>query len=102
MKRAEHSVRFLPVAEEDLSNIVLYVAAEKPQAAVKLAGRFEAMFESLGRHSRMGRVPDDPHLHSLGYRFITLDNYLVFYVVEGRNVVIHRIIHGVRDYAVLL
>jgi plasmid stabilization system protein ParE len=102
VKNTDLTVRFLPVAEEDLAGIVTYVAADNPLAAVKLADRFEALFALIGRNPRMGRVPDDARLRGLGYRYVILDNHLVFCVVSSPDVLIHRIIHGAREFSGLL
>jgi plasmid stabilization system protein ParE len=29
-----------------------------------------------------------------GYRVLVVDSYLVFYIVRGRTVEVHRVIHG--------
>jgi len=50
----------------------------------------------------MGRVPDDARLVGLGYRYLVMDDFLAFYVVQTPDVVIHRILHGTRDYGKLL
>jgi plasmid stabilization system protein ParE len=50
----------------------------------------------------MGRVPDDPNLMQMGYRYLVVENYLVFYVVEARAVIIHRILHSARNYRDLI
>ncbi len=46
----------------------------------------------------MGRDPDDPNLMQMGYRYLVIENYLVFYVLEARVVIIHRILHSARNY----
>ena len=102
MKKPEHTVRFLPVAEEDLTDIVLYVAADNTPAAERLAQRFETLFDSLRSHPHMGRTPDDAELARLQYRYLVIDDYLIFYVVDATEIVIHRVVHGARDYRRLL
>jgi hypothetical protein len=36
------------------------------------------------------------------YRFLVVQNYLVFYTIEERVIWVHRIIHGARNYLSLL
>lgn len=98
MSTAKFVVRLLSVAEEDLSEAVTFVAADNPAAAMALADTIEKSLDDLASHPRMGRVPDDPSLMQMGYRYLVVENYLVFYVVEARVVIIHRIFRGARNY----
>jgi len=38
----------------------------------------------------------------MGYRFLVVQNYLIFYTIEDRTIWVHRILHGARDYLSLL
>jgi len=44
----------------------------------------------------------DPYLNQLGYHMIPIDNFLVFYIVTGNEVQIHRFLYGKRDYMEIL
>ena len=46
--------------------------------------------------------PRDLSLAAKGYRYLTVNNYLVFYIVSGDTVQIHRILYARRDYSRLL
>ncbi|HWN98143.1 MAG TPA: type II toxin-antitoxin system RelE/ParE family toxin [Blastocatellia bacterium] len=98
MKRPEYTVRLLRVAEDDFIEIVSYVSAESPEAAEALAEKIERNLGLLATNPSLGRVPEDDALINLGYRYLVVQNYLIFYVVENRTIFIHRIIHGARDY----
>jgi len=100
--RSPKRVRLLRTAEDDLNDIVMYVAADKPGAAAALADKLEAGLAVLSRHPFSGRVPRDGHLADLGYRYLILEGFLVFYTVEPDAVLVHRLLHGERDYARLL
>jgi toxin ParE1/3/4 len=93
----KYSVRLLSIVEEDLLDLVSYVASENVQAALALANRIEKDIGKLGTHPYLGRVPNDEKLAGLGYRFLVVENYLIFYAIKGRTVLVHRIIHGARD-----
>jgi len=92
------AVRLLSVAEEDLSEAITFISVDNPDAALALADKIEKGLDDLASHSRVGRVPDDPNLMQMGYRYLVVENYLVFYVVDARVVIIHRILHGARNY----
>jgi toxin ParE1/3/4 len=102
VSRTDYTVRLLSLAEADLAAIVTYIAADNPSAAEKFADAVEARLQPLEKHPRIGKLPADPELAQLGYRYLIVENYLVFYVVEGKTVMVHRIIHGARDYKELL
>ncbi|MEK6566563.1 MAG: type II toxin-antitoxin system RelE/ParE family toxin [Bacteroidota bacterium] len=98
MSRPDYAVRLLRLAEEDLNKIVSYVAADRPSAAEELADRIEKTLQLLSRNPGLGRVPTEQQLVRLGYRYLVIENYLVFYTLEGTTIYVHRILHGARDY----
>ena len=98
MSRPDYAVRLLRLAEEDLNEIVSYVAADRPSAAEELADRIEKTLQLLSRNPGLGRVPTEQQLVRLGYRYLVIENYLVFYTLEGTTIYVHRILHGARDY----
>lgn len=102
LTRSKYIVRLLPIAEEDLGEIIGYVAAERPSAAARLADRIDSSLARLSAFPKLGRIPKDSDLAELGYRHLILDDYLVFYKIEARTVLIYRILHGASDYHSLL
>lgn len=98
MSRPEFSIKLIRVAEDDLREIVLYVAADRASAAEELANKIEKSITLLSKHPHLGRVPKEAELARLGYRYLVIENYLVFYKIEGRTIYVHRILHGARDY----
>ncbi len=102
MSRASYEIRLLRVAEDDLTEIIMYIAADRPSAATKIAGRIEQKLMLLSNDPHLGIVPADDSLTLLGYRYLVVDNYLIFYVLEDQTIYIHRIVHGARDYTQLL
>jgi plasmid stabilization system protein ParE len=102
VSRTDYTVRLLSLAEADLAAIATYIAADNPAAAEKFADTVEEKLLPLEKHPRIGKIPADPELAQLGYRYLVVENYLVFYVIEGKTVWVHRIIHGARDYKNLL
>lgn len=98
MKQSKHSIKLLKLAEDDLTEIVNYIADDNISAAEKLASRIEKSLQSLSRHPYIGKIPSDEELSRFGYRFLIVDNYLIFYTIESPTIYVHRIIHGARDY----
>ena len=97
-----YQLRLLPVAEEDLDEIVGYVALDDVEAALKLADRIEASLERLSGFPKLGRVPRDSDLREAGYRYVIIGEWLAFYTIEKRTIFVHRILRGRRDYKELL
>jgi toxin ParE1/3/4 len=102
MSSTKYEIRLLRLAEEDLTEIILYVAADRPNAALSLTNIFDKKLKSLADNPRLGSVPHEDSLRELDYRYLVVDNYLIFYTLEGKIVYIHRIVHGARNYTNLL
>ena len=97
-------VRFSPQVIADLKEIKRYISEDlfNPQAATDLVA---LVFEKLGTLASMPQTgarlrTDIPVLK--GYRFIQCKNYLVFYRMEGKEIVVIRILYARRDYLGLL
>jgi plasmid stabilization system protein ParE len=98
MSRRKYNVRLLRAAEDDFTDIVTYIAAERPSAAEALAAKIEKNLQLLSQNPHMGRVPKEEELGRLHYRYLVVENYLIFYAIEGQTIFVHRILHGARDY----
>ncbi len=97
-----YKVKFLPTAEDDLTEIIDYIKGDRPSAAVSLLERFQKNFDSLKENPLIGKVVKEERLSFSGYRYLIIGSYLVFYIVEESVVEIHRIIHSARDYVRIL
>jgi plasmid stabilization system protein ParE len=102
MSRPKYDVRLLRIAEDDFSDIVAYIAADRPSAAETLATKIEKNLNLLSKNPYLGRIPEEDELARLHYRYLVVDNYLIFYTIEGHTIYVHRIIHGARDYLRLI
>jgi toxin ParE1/3/4 len=98
MSRNKYTVRFLRIAEDDFAEIITYISADCPAAAEVLATKIEKNLQLLSQNPHLGRVPKEDELAQLHYRYLVVENYLIFYTVEGQSIYIHRILHGARDY----
>ena len=98
MNQPDYTIRLLRVAEEDLTEIVTYIAADRPSAAEKLTTKIEKALQLLSRNPRAGRIAREEELRRLGYRYLVVEKYLIFYTIEEPTIYVHRILHGARDY----
>ncbi|MFZ2322554.1 MAG: type II toxin-antitoxin system RelE/ParE family toxin [Ignavibacteriaceae bacterium] len=102
MPANKYQIKLLKAAEEDLTEIISFIAADNQAAAVTLADKIEKDIELLSGNPKLGRIPGDEDIKNLGYRYIIINNYILFYTIEERTIYIHRILHGARNYKILL
>ena len=102
MPANKFQIRLLKIAEEDFTEIVSFIADENPTAAEAIADQIEKNLELLSENPKLGRIPRDEEIRNLGYRYIIVQNYIIFYTIEKRTIFIHRILHGARNYKSLL
>lgn len=98
--KPKSKINYSPAAVDDLDEIFSYISSENASAADSMLQKLDDSISNLAGFPNMGSVlqEDDYNLTSRGYRFITVEPYLVFYRILGGTVVIHRILHGRRDY----
>lgn len=102
MPTDKYQIRLLRIAEEDFTEIISFIADDNPTAAEEMAVKIEKNIELLAENPMLGRIPRDEDIKNLGYRYIIIQNYIVFYTVEEKTILIHRILHGARNYKSLL
>jgi toxin ParE1/3/4 len=102
VKRTNFGVRVLRVAANDLADIASYISVDDATAAETFLERIEKNLANLESHPRLGSIPNDEELGNMGYRFLVVEDYLIFYTVRKKEILIHRVIHGARNYKNLL
>ena len=100
--KPRYAVRYLPAAQQDLSDILDYIARDDPRAARRFVNRIDRAIGRLALFPRSGRWPGDARLRRLGYRVLVAGDSLVFSVVVRRKAQIRRVPHGARRYDFLL
>ena len=95
-------IRFLKIAEEDFTEIVSYIAADNPIAADVIAAKIEKNLDLLSQNPQLGRIPRDEEIRNMGYRYLIIQNNIIFYTIEEKTILVHRILHGARNYKSLL
>ena len=102
MPKDKYQVRLLGIAEEDFTEIISFIAADNPTAADAIANKIEKNLELLSENPNLGRIPKEEEIRNLGYRYLIVHNYIIFYTIEEKTIFIHRILHGARNYKLLL
>ena len=98
----KYQIRLLKIAEEDFTEIISFIADDNLDAAKNLADKIEKDLKLLSENPYLGRVPRDEEIKNLGYRFLIVQTYIVFYTIEDTSILVHRILHQARNYKSLL
>ena len=93
----KYTLRYLPVAVDDLISIFDWLADDSPTNAAVFAEKLDQRIGNLQTHPFLGHIPHDEKLKNSGYRILVIESYLVFYIVRGKTVEIHRVVHGSRN-----
>ncbi len=102
MPANKYQIRLLKIAEEDFTEIISFIANDNLDAAKNLADKIEKDLKLLSENPYLGRVPRDEEIKNLGYRFLIVQTYIVFYTIEDTSILVHRILHQARNYKSLL
>ncbi|WP_438496385.1 type II toxin-antitoxin system RelE/ParE family toxin [Paenibacillus sp. IHBB 3054] len=100
----KYKLRYLTLAYLDLQDIVDYVCNElsAPDAANDLVDKFDEAISRLEMFPFSGPICYNINGLKDEYRFLVVENYMVFYVVFDDIVEIRRILYGKRKYEDLI
>jgi len=89
---------FSPSSQQDLREILEYIARDKPGAALRHVERLEQACWMLAKNREMGTSRDDllPNL-----RAWSVGKYVVFYRPTDDGIDVVRVVHGARDFGKL-
>jgi len=94
------------VAENDLQDIVRYVASQlfAPETALNMMERLDDAMASLSVMPQRFPLVKDERLSQMGYRRLGVKNYNVFYSIDEKNKVVdvERILYARRDWLRIL
>lgn len=96
----KNKIKYTPAAVDDMDEIFSYISQDNVDAAGNMLNKLNNSISDLADFPNKGSVlsDDEYSLIQRGYRFIVVNPYLVFYRIMNDAVVIHRILHGRRDY----
>ena len=95
-------IRIYKSSENDLEDTVEYINTLSPDAAIK---QYDNLINKIGTLvEKPERCPflKDASLRLKGYRVLTVNNYLVVFVVKFDTVQVRRILYNKRNYGWLL
>lgn len=88
-----------PLARQDLKSILKYIARDNRIAARNVRVRMTEKFRMVGHNPEFGEACDEIRP---GLRFTLVGNYVIYYRLEAKKVLIVRVLHGARDRDSLL
>jgi toxin ParE1/3/4 len=83
-----------PEAEEDIKEILAYIARDNFEASIDLYVHMTDVFEMLGENPFAGRVRDELKEQMRSFPF---GSYLIFYRIWAGRIAIARVLHSARD-----
>jgi len=98
----KYEIRHLPAAEEDIDEIVDYLLLEDPSVALAFLDGLDGIERQLSDFPESGASLKNKLFANKGYRFMATCGYLVFYTVQDDIVWFMRVMHGKRNYTLLL
>lgn len=97
-------IKITSAALQDIKDIKEYISnvLANPDAAKRTIDKIRRSYLSLSDTPFIGISLKNKININTSYRFLTSGNYLIFYFVKEKTVIISRIIYGRRDYAKIL
>lgn len=97
-----YKVKIFPTAQQDLKDIIDYLNTLSPEAAISYYDDIVERVQSLSSMPERCPLCRDQQLRLRGYRKLVIRQYVIFFVIRGNTVQIHRILYGRRQYESLL
>lgn len=98
----KYKITILQIAREDIGEIFFYIAADSPKSALAMTDKITDKIDTLAVLPHIGKIVPDNELAKREYRMLIIDSFIAFYKVFDDEVVVYRVLHGMRDYPDLL
>ena len=95
-----YNLIYSSLANEDLTAIYNYIAADSSNRASVYMGKMEQAILKLRDFPNMGAEGRYPELVNLGVKVLPFGDYLIFYIVnaDAEQVKVVRVLHGSINY----
>lgn len=90
----------LPRAEQDIEGIAEYIGVKlnAPRSAEKFLDNLDATYERLSEFPEMGTEIKRDYPLKNKYRWVLIDNYILFYTVMDETVNVVRVVYQSSNY----
>ena len=96
-----YDIQFLQEALNDLEEIVLYIARDSRQDALRMHDKIIEKINDLMIFPKRGQRVPDKKMAAAGYRLLGIKPYIAFYRIIDRTVFIYRVLHGATNYPLM-
>ena len=95
----KYKVQITDQALADMEEIYTYIAEQlhTPENAMGQYNRIAETIESLDTFPERAQLMTSEPEHTLGFRQLPIDNFLVFYVIRENLVIITRVLYSASD-----
>ena len=97
-EQKQYKIAVMPAADRDIDTIADYLNTISEQTALKHLDKLEREINSLRQMPFRCPLARNEEYAKKGYRYLIINNYLVFFTVSGETVQIRRIIDGRSNY----
>jgi plasmid stabilization system protein ParE len=99
-----YTLNFSKLFREDVKTSVNYIkhTLQAPLAAQRLKDEIKKTYKKIKESPFIYPAVPDEYLASMGFRFVMVKNYMIFYIVEGKQINIFRFLYGHRDWINIL
>ena len=104
MDKPLYKPHYLPLALDDLKDIMRYIAheLEAPKAAENLLQKIDREVQKTAENPFRCRVYISTEKLKYEYRILHVNNYSIFFAIEKEKIEIHRVIYSKKDIAKML
>jgi len=93
-----YKVIISPAAQNDFLDIVEHLNSLDPEVATSYYELFMERIEMLKASPEICPLARDAQLRLRGYRMLSVDSYIVFYIFNGSAIELRRILYARRQY----
>jgi len=99
-----YTLNFSGLFREDVKSSVKYIkhTLQAPAAAQRLKDEIKKNYKKIKETPFIYPAVPNEYLASMGFRFVMVRNYMLFYTVEEKQVNIIRFLYGHRDWINIL
>jgi len=99
-----YKIKFSKDYEEDVMSSLNYIKHElkNPTAAKKLRDEIKKTNKRLKKNPFSYSAVPDEYLAAKSYRFAIVKNYIIFYIVQEKQIDVIRFLYGYRDWMNIL
>ena len=102
----KYQIHITGKAEQDITEAADYIELQlmNPEAADGLLDKIDAEVNALSSMPQKHQLVDDPVLKAIGIRFILVNNYMVFYIIDAPEKTVHiiRFLYQKRNWIQIL